>query len=103
MNKLNRYTTVFLLVGLLFLLGGLLLTGVALASAGNGYEITWFTHDGGGSMDLAGGDYQISSTIGQPDAATSTGGAFNLTGGFWGVAQSVQLGDMSIYLPVLQK
>ena len=33
---------------------------------------------------MSGGEFELSGTIGQPDAgATMTGGDFELTGGFW--------------------
>ena len=49
-------------------------------------EIDWFTIDCGGDSS-AGGNFELSGTIGQADAGpgsgTMTGGAFELTGGFW--------------------
>ena len=48
------------------------------------YDLTWHTIDGGGAMFSASGDYELSGTIGQPDAgSTLTGDNFELTGGFW--------------------
>ena len=47
------------------------------------YEINWYTIDGGGEMFTFGGDYELSGTIGQHDAGTLSGGAFELAGGFW--------------------
>jgi hypothetical protein len=57
----------------------------ALASQANGqvFEINWFTIDGGGGMFTSGGSFELSGTIGQPDAGTLSGGAFELSGGFW--------------------
>lgn len=47
------------------------------------YTIDWFKVSGGGGAS-AGGAYQISGTIGQPDASgVLTGGNYSLTGGFW--------------------
>ena len=57
-----------------------------VASAlGNDFTLDWWTVDGGGEMWTAGGDFELSGTIGQPDASTvvMTGGDFELTGGFW--------------------
>ena len=56
--------------------------GVALADS---YTIDWQTVDGGGDMLCTGGNFELSGTIGQPDASTTvlTGGNFELTGGFW--------------------
>ena len=52
------------------------------------YEITWYTIDGGGAMASAGGAYELSGTIGQPDASMTpaAGGNYQLTSGFWTVA-----------------
>jgi hypothetical protein len=47
------------------------------------YEVTWHTVDGGGTVTAAGGGYEASGTIGQPDAADPTGGDYLVTGGFW--------------------
>jgi hypothetical protein len=51
----------------------------------DGYSIGWWTLDGGGEMWSTGGDFELSGTIGQPDAneLLMTGGDFELTGGFW--------------------
>jgi hypothetical protein len=56
--------------------------GVAVA---DDFEISRSTIDGGGVMFSAGGDFELSGTIGQPDASelVMTGGDFELTGGIW--------------------
>lgn len=46
------------------------------------YEINWYTIDGGGGRST-GGPYTLTGTIGQPDAAYSKGGNYELLGGFW--------------------
>lgn len=56
-------------------------TGLALA--GNGYDINRYTIDGGGVLFSTGGVFELSGTIGQPDAGAMSGGEFTLTGGFW--------------------
>ena len=54
------------------------------------YSINWFKIAGGGGTS-AGGAYQVSGTIGQPDAGgPMTGGNYSLTGGFWSVITVVQ-------------
>lgn len=59
---------------------------VAHTQAGDGYDLSWHTIDGGGEMGSSGGDFELSGTIGQPDAGpTLTGGGYSLTGGFWAV------------------
>jgi hypothetical protein len=47
------------------------------------FEITRSTIDGGGVMRSVGGEFELSGTIGQPDAGVMTGGEFDLFGGFW--------------------
>jgi len=66
--------------------------------AGSGYDLTWSTIDGGGSMSIGGG-YALNGAIGQPDAGVSSGRGYTLLGGFWGGA-AVQY---NIYLPVVIK
>ncbi len=57
---------------------------IALALFGSGdFELSRFTIDGGGVMFSTGGDFELSGTIGQPDAGALSGGDFTLTGGFW--------------------
>jgi len=46
------------------------------------YEINWYTIDGGGGRSI-GGPYTLTGTIGQPDAAYSRGGNYEVLGGFW--------------------
>ncbi len=46
------------------------------------YQIDWYTIDGGGGIS-AGGQYVLVGTIGQPDAGWSSGGGYDLLGGFW--------------------
>ena len=53
------------------------------------YSIDWYKVSGGGGTST-GGTYQVSGTIGQPEAsATMSGGNYSLTGGFW-AAYAVQ-------------
>jgi len=59
------------------------LGGRSLGGPGLQFEITRFTIDGGGVMFSAGGDFELSGTIGQPDAGVLVGGDFELSGGFW--------------------
>ena len=57
--------------------------GLSAQSASFGdYDLSWNTIDGGGGVS-SGGPYMLSGTIGQPDAAFSTGGQYELLGGFW--------------------
>jgi len=70
---------VFLLLGI----GVLLLLMGLVGLAQGGYELTWWTVDGGGQMYSVGGGYELGGTIGQPDAGVLTGGGYTLGGGFW--------------------
>ena len=78
------------------LLLGLVMAASALAQAGSGevsarsssagsvgYELTWWTVDGGADT-LTGGGYTLRGASGQPDAGPYglTGGGYHLTGGF---------------------
>ena len=71
---------------LFFLLVAFSIVGfIQLASAQSGgiYKISKSSIDAGGGV-TQGGEYKISSTIGQADASTEiTGGIFSLTGGYW--------------------
>jgi hypothetical protein len=73
------------LIGLLaFLpLAALLLSGVALAQSGDGYDLSWSTVDGGGYTFSSGGDYELGGTVGQHDAGCTSGGDYTICGGFW--------------------
>ncbi len=51
-------------------------------AAGGGFDLTWYTVDGGGGTS-SGGDFVLRGTIGQPDAGDLSGGDFVLRGGFW--------------------
>ena len=82
---------------------GLVLLGVGAAgshmapSSGGTFDTTWHTIDGGGGTSSA-AEFTIHATIGQVDAGTMTGGAFELRGGFQpGAAPSAPIcvGDLS--------
>ena len=54
------------------------------------YTIDWYKIAGGGGTST-GGTYQVSGTIGQPDASGAmSGGDYSLTGGFWSLISVVQ-------------
>ena len=71
---------------------------MAAAPRATGYEIAWSSIDGGGAMDLIGGAYTLSGTLGQPDAGKMSGGAYELNGGFW-----IDLFGYRLYLPILMR
>ena len=56
--------------------------GLICSSSWGQYELSWYTVDGGGGQS-SGGPYVLMGTIGQPDAAYSGGGNYELLGGFW--------------------
>jgi hypothetical protein len=52
----------------------------AHAQTGGPYDLSWHNIGPGGSA--SGGSYSLNVSIGQPDAATMSGGSYTLTGGF---------------------
>ena len=52
------------------------------SSVSSQYELSWYTIDGRGGRSI-GGPYVLTGTIGQPDAAWSSGGNYEILGGFW--------------------
>ena len=76
-NK-QRLPAILVIAGLL-----LLSFSVVLAQTSNGYDLTWWTVDGGGDT-ATGGGFTLSGTVGQPEPGPMlTGGDFKLTSGFW--------------------
>jgi hypothetical protein len=77
----------------LVLFASVLLAPAAVAD----FDLNWNTFDGGGHMWTTGGSFELSGTIGQPDAGVMTGGNFELTGGFWAVAAGLPFapGDLN--------
>ena len=80
----------------------------AVATPADDLTIDWWTIDGGGEMWTTGGDFELSGTIGQPDAGFAmTGGDFELAGGFWSGAAEDEFcfgdlnGDGVVNLPDL--
>jgi hypothetical protein len=71
-----------------------LLTSEVLAEGG--YAIPRAVIAGGGGLS-AGGQYDLHGTIGQPLAAVSNGGDFDMSSGFWGWLESF----FDVYLPLV--
>ena len=72
----------------LALILALLLPAAAMAQS---YNIDWYKIAGGGGTST-GGTYQVSGTIGQPDAGgPMSGGQYSVTGGFWSLINVVQM------------
>ena len=81
------------------------LVAPAIAQTGNpeAYNLPWWTIDGGGGMDSAGGVYTLSGTIGQPDAGVPMkGGTYALQGGFWGMQGIGVVQEWKIFLPMIR-
>ena len=58
--------------------------------AAQNYSVDWYKIAGGGGTST-GGTYQVSGTIGQPEAGgTLSGGQYSVTGGFWSLLAVVQ-------------
>jgi hypothetical protein len=70
-----------------------------VAGFAQSYTVDWYKISGGGGTS-AGGNYQVSGTIGQPDASVAmSGGNYSVTGGFWALIQVVQTpGAPTLYI-----
>ena len=65
----------------------------------SGYDLSWYTIDGGGATFSTGSSYSLGGTIGQPDAGLMAGGSYVLSGGFWVTSLSAH----NMYLPLTLK
>jgi hypothetical protein len=88
------------LVSLLLGAGVLLLLMSLVALAQGGYDLAWWTVDGGGFTYSSGGGYELGGTIGQPDAGEMAGGGYTLGGGFWR-GGAVVGNTYRVYLPLV--
>jgi hypothetical protein len=70
----------------------------AFAQSGGGFDLSWWTIDGGGVTFALGTPFQLGGTVGQPDASNAlTGGAFSLTtSGFWFQPCLIHDGDVDV-------
>jgi hypothetical protein len=84
------------LVGLLLAFALLGQAPPAASQGGSGYEMAWWTVDGGGSAQSGAGAYALSATAGQPDSQTVAAGGYAISGGFW-----PRPARYRIYLPLL--
>jgi hypothetical protein len=76
----------------IFIMTVLALIGLQLPTrlSAQSYSIGWYKIAGGGGVSTN-APYQITGTIGQPDASSAlTGGNFSVTGGFWSFLSVVQ-------------
>jgi hypothetical protein len=91
----KRTTSVLLAL----LVGGLLLTTTALTASSPGYDLSWWTVDGGGGSLSIEGSYSLSGSIGQPDAEVLAGSDYILSGGFWAGGELAAV--YKVYLPMV--
>ena len=80
----------------------MLVAGIVLAQQGDeaphdGYDLSWWTVDGGGVAASSGPGYSLGGTIGQPDAGVLSGPGYVLSGGFWQSGGNVY----QVYLPLV--
>ncbi|HTL72755.1 MAG TPA: hypothetical protein VL863_05580 [bacterium] len=63
------------------------------------YSVDWYKIPGGGGTST-GGTYQVTGSIGQPDASGAmSGGNYSVTGGFWALISVVQTpGAPTLYI-----
>ena len=80
---MNGITRVALPLGLAATCLLFLIAVPVLAQSGGGYDLSWWTVDGGGGTSSTGGGYSLGGTAGQPDAGVLSGGVYALAGGFW--------------------
>jgi len=74
---------VLLLLVVLVAFAGVRAHIVARAQTSRGFDLSWWTVDGGGGTSRGGG-YTLKGTAGQADVGALTGGGYTLSGGFWG-------------------
>jgi hypothetical protein len=94
MNKALSIQVAWFALALIVLL---LATSVALGLGG--YDLFWFTVDGGGGTS-SGGTFVLYGTAGQFDAGGMSGGPYSLSGGYWASAAAIRY---TILLPVVYR
>ncbi len=67
-----------------------LIFACSFSALAQSYSIDWYKISGGGGTSTS-ATYQVTGTIGQPDAGGAmSGGNYSLTGGFWSLISVVQ-------------
>jgi hypothetical protein len=71
-------------------LASVLWAGAAAAAppSGGAYVLNRSVIAAGGNAGSTGGSYRVAGTVGQPEAASQSGGPYQLAGGFWGISRS---------------
>ena len=96
MKRLIKPTFIFLLLALT---ASLAISTAMAQSKGTGYNLLWWTVDGGGATSNTGSGYSLGGTVGQPDANVWAGDGYTLTGGVWGGAAA----EHRVFLPLVLK
>jgi hypothetical protein len=78
-----------LTVGLVICVSVLAGSGGTASARSVGYDLTWWTVDGGGGA-MSGGGYTLIGTGGQPEARSASNGGYSLNGGFWSVGGAAE-------------
>ena len=101
MEKRTRFLIISLSIAVLLIP---YFIGYTNALAATGYEINWWTVDGGGGVSKSsGGQYNLKGTIGQHDAGpVLEDGTYSLYGCFW-VKGILDLVEYIINLPLILK
>ena len=69
-------------------------------SDARGFDLSWWTVDGGGGTSSQ-GDYSLVGTAGQAEVGVRMqGGGYELAGGFWGASGRA---EYEVYLPLVQR
>jgi hypothetical protein len=92
--------TRLLIAVIVVLLGGLLLSQIALAMSSANYHLDWFaplTSGGGGAASSA--NYAVNLTIGQSATGASSSANYEVGLGYWYGAT----GSYRVYLPLILK
>ena len=74
-----------IILALPFVLSALSWLGAVNGASAQSYAIDRFTIAGGGVTFATGGPYSLGGTLGQPAVGISTGGSYQLAGGFWSI------------------
>jgi hypothetical protein len=106
-----RAVRALLIIGVLLLVAAIALAHLDTAAAlqppstscgtgSAGYDLAWWTVDGGGTTFADGSGYVLGGTIGQPDAGVLGYGIYMIRGGFW---QSSAVTGYVLYLPLAMR
>lgn len=96
MKRLTRAKIIAASIVFLILVVSAVVTTEAIVG---GYQLHWFSIDGGGGAS-SGGGYSLGGTAGQADAGTLSDGDYTVSGGFWAWSES---SGHTIYLPLTLK